>query len=554
MTRVILFGLDGASPVLIRRWLDDLPTFSQVIAEGTWGSLQSTNPPYTSPAWASMMTGMNPAKVGIFGLRIRRDGAYAWVPTTSSDRRAPAIWEVLSQAGLESIVLNVPDTYPPTELRGALVSGRPAPDGTRSAISYPREIREELEQVVGDYPIGPPAAFDESTRHIELSTWERVIAKQHDALEYLMESHPWSFCCSVSMAIDGISHHFWPYADPQHPYHDSEAPTEIQSALKRIYQLEDRRLGRLMANMGDGDLLIVVSDHGSAPCYGHIAINRWLIDHGYLCLKGSGSIDLRQQIMGPISRLAFRLYAANANLRALMRPFRNTQLRDAVVEAQFIEKTRGQVPLSALPVDWEKSLAYFVGENRLCLNVNGREPQGIVARGESYRKIRRKLQSDLLEATVPGSNEKLFTEVQTRDEVYDGPYLDQAPDLLLTPANQNWELGSAVGENLLNPPMIGGKHDPAGLFIVWGAEVQRGQECDASIYDIAPTLLHYLDVPQPPSMDGSIQGHWFRPDSTVVARDVSYRTYADRDVQQYSWSEEDQASVEAQLRDLGYLD
>jgi predicted AlkP superfamily phosphohydrolase/phosphomutase len=554
MMRVIIFGLDGASPVLIRRWLDDLPAFAQVTAEGTWGSLQSTNPPYTSPAWTAMMTGMNPAKMGIFGLRTRREGAYAWAPTTSADRRAATIWEVLSQAGHDSIVLNVPDTYPPTELRGALVSGRPAPVGTRSAISYPRELRDELDRVVGVYPIGPPAAFDDSTRHMELATWERVIAKQHDALEYLMATRAWSLSCAVSMAIDGISHHFWPYVDSQHPHHDRHAPAEIQSALKRIYQVEDRRLQRLMAQMSEDDLLVIVSDHGTAPCYGHIAVNRWLIDHGYLRLKAGGSMNLRQQILGPISRLVFRLYASNAHFRALMRRFRDTILRDAVVDAQFVEESDGQVPFSALPVDWQNSLAYFAGENRLYLNVSGREPQGIVMPGKSYRQIRNRLRAALVEATVPGSDEKLFAAVQTREELYDGPYLDQAPDLLLTPARVNWELGSAVGEELMNPPMIGGKHDPNGVFIVWGAYVQQGQECDASIYDIAPTVLHYLNAPQPPTMDGSVQRHWFQPDSPVAARDVIYRAYAEREVQPFSWSEKDQENVEAQLRDLGYLE
>ena len=127
MSRVFVFGLDAGVPDLIRRWRSELPTLNKLISESVWGPLHSTIPPFTSPAWSCMATGKNPAKIGIFGLRHRTQGSYEFVSPTSTSRRAPAVWDMASETEKQCIVINVPDTYPPTPLNGVMISGRPAP-------------------------------------------------------------------------------------------------------------------------------------------------------------------------------------------------------------------------------------------------------------------------------------------------------------------------------------------------------------------------------------------------------------------------------------------
>lgn len=554
MTRVIVFGLDAASPMLIDGWLDELPGFRRIVKEGAWGTLKSTNPPYTSPAWTCMATGLNPGKVGIFGLRQRRRGTYQWDPVTSAHRRVQTIWEIIGDQGLESIVFNVPDTFPPSSLRGVMVSGRPAPVGTRSSITYPEELRREIEDVVGEYPISPPTDFDETSRRRELAAWKDVLDRQQLALEHLMTTRSWSLCFSVSMAVDGVSHHFWPYIDAQHPWFNPSVPADLKQGLKRVYQLEDRRLQRVIENLTEDDILLVVSDHGSTPCRGQISVNRWLIDHGYLRLKGELETGVRQRLLGPLASLTFHIYETSNLFRRLLRPFRRFGLRNTLVDAKFVDKSQGRIPLSMLPIDWKKSEAYFVGENRLYLNVQGREPEGVVPAGKPYEDKREELRRTLLEAKVPGSNEPLFSRVQTRDELYSGPLIEQAPDLVLTSNRKDWVLGSAVGKQLIEPPIIGGKHHPDGLFMAWGPQVKCGYRGEASIYDIAPTILHALEIPISTSMDGKVLTNWFEGDSEIARRPVRAKTYNVRLADDYSWKEEDKDIVEDHLRNLGYLE
>lgn len=556
MTRVFVFGLDAASLSLIERWADALPTLSRLIHEGTSGPLRSTIPPFTSPAWACMVTGKNPAKTGIFGLRQRKRNSYALKSPTSADRRAPAMWDIASGANRQVIVFNVPDTYPPTDVNGVMVSGRPAPVDAGAPITYPVQLREMLDAQTGGYLVGPTAAFDDTSRHEELPTWRDVLHRQQTALEYLLEQQQeWELCFSVSMAIDGISHHFWRFLDPEHPQYSQDEAARFGNVMRHIYQLEDRRLKRIVERLDSDDVLLIVSDHGSTPCYRHIAVNRWLIENGYLVLTDAGAGDsATQSLLRPIANKLVGLYRQNDWLRRAARPLRQTLLRDLLVEAHFAEKTGGRVPFDALDIDWEQTTAYYTGDNRLYLNVAGREPQGVIQPGEHYQRIRNELRTQLAEARDPESGKPLFAHIYTRDELYAGPYLEQAPDLVLVPGDVHWNLGGAVGDTVVDRPVTGGKHRPDGVFIAWGKDIQPGNRRDASIYDIAPTVLHVLGVPVPDDCDGTVQLDWFTAASDVRRRAIETVEVDPVEHDAYEWTAHEEEQVAARLRDLGYMD
>jgi predicted AlkP superfamily phosphohydrolase/phosphomutase len=154
----------------------------------------------------------------------------------------------------------------------------------------------------------------------------------------------------------------------------------------------------------------------------------------------------------------------------------------------------------------------------------------------------------------PDAESPLFAEVHPRDEIYDGPYLDRAPDLVAVPADPRWGLGGAVGKEMLEPPGISGTHHPEGIFMAWGRDVVAAQVHEASILDIAPTALHALGLPIPQDCDGSVQLHWYNPESQSAARPVRTEKIEAETGHAYAWTAEEEAEVEARLRGLGYLD
>ena len=108
--KVLIVGLDCAAPDLVfDTWLDDLPNIKRMVTEGVWGSLKSTIPPITIPAWMCMMTSKNPGQLGIFGFRNRSEYSYDnfWIANGDAIKE-PKVWDIVSQDGYKVGLVGVP--------------------------------------------------------------------------------------------------------------------------------------------------------------------------------------------------------------------------------------------------------------------------------------------------------------------------------------------------------------------------------------------------------------------------------------------------------------
>ena len=160
--QVLVLGLDGATFDIIKPLCDEgrLPNLSKLMDEGSWGVLNSTLPPVTIPAWISMMTGMNPGKLGYFDL-LKREG-YGVEPNGYCFANHAPLWKILNRYGVRTGVMNVPGTYPPEEVDGFMVTGMMTPS-KESAFSYPPKLQSDLGSMGLDYEIDVPQwqYFDE---------------------------------------------------------------------------------------------------------------------------------------------------------------------------------------------------------------------------------------------------------------------------------------------------------------------------------------------------------------------------------------------------------
>ena len=75
--KVLVIGLDGATWDLLEPLLAKgmLPTFNKLMDKGMWGELESCIPPITMPAWACMITGKNPGKIGLIHFLMRKENS-----------------------------------------------------------------------------------------------------------------------------------------------------------------------------------------------------------------------------------------------------------------------------------------------------------------------------------------------------------------------------------------------------------------------------------------------------------------------------------------------
>jgi predicted AlkP superfamily phosphohydrolase/phosphomutase len=242
-----------------------------------WGPLESTAPPITVPAWSCMLSGRTPGELGVYGFRNRRDHGYDQLAfATSRAIRVPRLWDLLGQAGRESVVLGVPGTYPPPRVRGSLVSCFLAPS-TDAQFTFPPELRQEVQRVTGGYTLDVADFRTKDKDRIAQELFD--MTEQRFALaRHLATTRPWDFLAFVDMGPDRLHHGFWQHCVPDHPKYRPGNP--YAHVFRDYYRAVDRHLADFLEVLPDGTTVLVVSDHGGQAMVGWSRTAAWG-DGGY---------------------------------------------------------------------------------------------------------------------------------------------------------------------------------------------------------------------------------------------------------------------------------
>ncbi|MBN1853303.1 MAG: alkaline phosphatase family protein [Pirellulales bacterium] len=258
-------------------------------------------------------------------------------------------------------------------------------------------------------------------------------------------------------APDRIQHMFWRFMDPDHPACKIQDGPHSET-IRDMYVAMDRLVGETIEKIGDETALIVMSDHGFKPFRCGVDLNRWLLENGYLYLKNGATF----------SDLAY-----------------------------FGD------------VDWQKTQAYALGLAGIFINEKGREAHGIISPGPEKEQLVTKLANALTGLVDHKQNEIAIREAVPRDKVYTGPYIANAPDIIIgygVGYRVSWQsavgkTGECVfsentkawsGDHCIHPDLV-----PGILFTNWELNGDP-----ARIIDLAPTVLDLLGLDPPAYMDG----------------------------------------------------
>jgi len=258
-------------------------------------------------------------------------------------------------------------------------------------------------------------------------------------------------------ATDRIQHMFWRDIDPGHPAGRGRERAEHRHAIRELYRHNDALVGRVRAQLKDGDVLMVISDHGFSSFRRGVNLNQWLLREGYLALKPGADGT-------------------------------SEWLRD---------------------VDWSRTRAYALGLTGMFLNLQGREAEGIVEPGEEARALKAEIVRKLRglrdeEKKAVGINEAFDT-----TEIYDGPYLESAPDFVIgynAGYRTSWDCATGVvagpvfednvkawsGDHCIDPRLV------PGVFFC----NRKVTAEEPALVDIAPTALKLFGIEPPAHMDG----------------------------------------------------
>ena len=552
---VFVIGLDGATCDLLQPWIDSglLPTLAQLQANGVWGPLRTVAPPITAPAWTSFKTGMNPGRHGVFEFMYRMEGAYTLSPVNAQRCGAMAIWDLLSQAGRRVVVVNVPMTYPPHPINGAMITGLFTPRGRNLwdvDFTYPPELREELRQRYGRYIVHPTEVYARGQMERMLEELYFELERRTDVILDLLQEHNPDFAMVVYNGTDKIGHALWHCLDPHHPLHDPAEAAQYKPAVREYFQAVDRTLARLLEAVDEETYVVLMSDHGMGSIYRFVYLNNWLLEEGYL--------RLRSDLVTQLKQVAFRLGLTPINVYDGLVKLGLARLRTRV-DFSPRERLLTRFFLSLNNVDWERTRAYSLGNvGQIYLNVQGREPQGIVKRGSEYETVRDEIIARLRTLRDPQSGESIMTEIYRREELYDGPYLDEAPDIVILPRNLEYQAAgtSAFMHNrvLGLPRGNAGGHRMDGIWFLKGPGVRAGLRLEgARIVDLSPTLLHLSGLPVPTDVDGVVLREAFEPGSPHARPERREGTAWLGRGEDRGYSAAEEQEIAQRLADLGYV-
>jgi predicted AlkP superfamily phosphohydrolase/phosphomutase len=500
--RILVLGLDGATFDLMHPWMEQghLPWLAKLARAGAQSPLESTIPPITPCAWSSFMTGKNPGKHGLFDFVEPLPERKGFRFTNASSRQAETLWGYLSRQGRRVGVINVPMTYPPESVNGYLLSGLDTPNED-SLYCHPAELREELKSQAIPYRIDVQHLGNMRTdarRDLRLNELGDVESIRTKALAYLRERYPADFTMLVYTATDQVQHHFWHYMDPRHDKFDARGAERYRHAIRDVYVHIDRLIGSLIDQVDEQTIVIIMSDHGFGPTTNvRIRLNQALEHRGLLSFAGERG-----------SKRAFRSLAGFAD-RVLRSTLSNGAKRYL---AGRLPKLRVWFEnLDEAPIDWARTRAYsneaFRASPAVWLNST--------AGGTASDELLREAEQALGELKDPGTGKPAIRRVYRTRDLYQGPLVDRAPELIPS----WWEDGflleqsqpgrdPATDVERSKEPITGGvefagSHRLHGVFMMAGGPVRAGHVFSgARIIDVAPTVLYLMGLPIPHDMDG----------------------------------------------------
>jgi predicted AlkP superfamily phosphohydrolase/phosphomutase len=618
--KAIVIGLDGLEPSIVESMLDrgELPNLARIRKAGRYSRLRTTYPAQTPVAWSSFATGTNPGGHGIFDFISRDPATYLpdaalsrfakpknifAPPQVVNNRKGVPLWNTLSQAGVPSVVLRCPCTFPPEDVNGRMLAGVGVPDlrgsqskgtfytqdrniqaqeneqvvflgpgadlkthvtgprntrqspasdmvceirmqaqkdsrtlmidtgGTPARIEvrenswsewirfkfkfsmlqsvtgiarfYVRKIEPQIEFYVSAvnfdpatpmFPVSSPASyakdlasgiglfstlgmaeehsglnngrFDEAAF---LAQCELVLEERERLMRFELDRFAEGFFFLLYDTPDRVQHMLWRFRDPEHPGYEPDLARNYGNLVEEHYARCDRLLAPVLDKVDENTLLIVLSDHGFNTFRRAFDTNTWLWQNGLLALKNG-------------------------------------------------HKPSEDSGESFASVDWSKTYGYAVGLGGIYLNFKGREREGILEEGTEAERVRNAIQSGLAGIADSEAQKIAIHSVSRKEDLYRGPYAANAPDLLVNFSPEfrvSWQ--SAVGgfansliqdnrrrwsgDHIIDPELV-----PGILFMnqmLNPALSSRWGNYFPSIIDLAPTILNYLGVPVPQTMEGT---------------------------------------------------
>ena len=512
--RMLVIGLDAADRELIERWCDTglLPNIARMRVNGTWGALHTTADTVHVSAWPGIFSGTTPDKHGLYHAYVMRPGEQAPVRPRPEECPVPFLWKLLDESGVRSIVMDAFLTCPLRDFGGIQIVDWGSWTWFSGQEIGPESIKQAIRSKFGAYPAENHSKVGMTPPSDPLGFRRRLIEgveKKSEVAQWLMDSQDWEFFLLVFGECHAAGHYFWHYMDPDYVAYPAEAAPELRSALRDVYVALDTALGKLLAKCDEKTTVYVVSGDGMGPNYSGSHLLTSLLERMQLA-------NVPSEAPGAAPARPKKSLSLSSTLRALVPKSVRALISKHVLPRSVNERL--SMHWKTADISWARTRAFVIenaNEGYVRVNLKGREPEGVVEGQAEYDAICESLLDAARSMTNPANGRLAAAHVHKTVDLYSGPCTGNFPDVII-----DWDPQAKVTTSLATSrcgvvasdhagyevtPYYTGNHRGNAFVVAQGRSVPAGSVLEnASILDLAPTILAHFGVAVPQHMDGKI--------------------------------------------------
>ena len=502
-TKVFVIGLDGSTWRVIIPLVKEgkLPSLSRLLKESYWSILLCAERATSPLVWTSIATGKKAEKHGIFDHTVREPGTYEAVPVKSYHRKVKAIWNILSENKKSIGLIDWYVTFPPEKVKGYIISRLTSDEKDKT---YPEEIQKDIDKITKN--INPQKTEDKifNVKEELLNDVKNLLA----VTSYMRGKTPTDFFAAYTHSTDAVQHYFWKYMEPEKYNYQIWGMTnndvnKYGKVIENHWIEIDKMIGDMTKNIDENTTLIILSDHGAqAQSLPHVALDsdKILNAAGVLFFKaGTQEID-----------------------------FSKTKAFSAGIEKNY--QIKG-----------------------ICLNLKGRETNGIIKPGEEENKTRYEIMNFLAGLKVLENGKNIFSKVMQGKDIREKRWKDTKIDIFAYSNDEAlkdfYKIHIEIAGKIL--PLVdilsiddtSGEHSNEGIILIHGKNIKSKfnfpalniklasglkrvtkiifndnipsyiKKCflffhfenfNPTTLDITPTILYSMGLPVAKDMDGKI--------------------------------------------------
>jgi len=524
--RVMVIGWDGATWDLLDKLMAEgaMPNLSALVARSARSRMDSVVPPVTGPAWVSMATGVNPGRHSCYDFNKPNPQTGELVPIQSFDIAEKTFYEVLEERGRKTILVNLPVSFPPLTSQITLTSLMTVGD---NAV-FPESLKDKHPELKG-YRVFPDINLRFQSRIAEYIKDIRAVEAARMACVRVLLHEPWDCFFVVFSGSDWVSHELFPAL--------MEGGEGRQQAVEAFSEL-DEYLGEILSHLDDQDHVLLVSDHGFCSVRGALFINELLARWRELAInyspgKNIASVQAEKRLQEQAWQGSFPPWKARI--------------------ADVLWKTWGLTFLfralrKLIPIDWPHQFGVDAKGSRFYMPTTA--SRGLRGVGVTPGQVEA-LRSKLAGLKDP-EGKPVLDYIVPREEVYTGPYVQEAPELLF--GSYRWELESAIRsfkrKVFVDKSM--GAHHKEGVLLLSGpaVEVGAGGGPKPNLLQVAPLIYYLLGEPIPQGLDGALPDRFLKT-SWREAKPPRYIPVTAPERQRRDFEASD---IQDRLRTLGYME